>query len=166
LINKVIVELDSIDEKILSILQEDATCPIQEIADQVGLTNNPCWRRVKRLEEKGVIDRRVAILNPKLIGLSTTAFVTIRIDAHSQEWLEQFAECIQQIPEIVECHRMTGDEDYLLKIIVRNLEHYDDVYRRLISQISGLTDVSSTFSMEELKYGSIVNVGTAYPKQK
>lgn len=155
------IEIDSIDAKILSILQVDATQSIQDIANQIGLTNNPCWRRIKRLEVSGVIERRAALINPQLIGLSTTAFVTLRIDTHATQWLEKFSHCIAQIPEIIECHRMTGDVDYLLKIIVRDLEHYDQVYRRLISQVPGLSDVSSTFSMEQLKRDAIIDVTTS-----
>lgn len=155
------IEIDDIDRKIIGILQNDATLSIQDIADQIDLTNNPCWRRIKHLEDKGVIERRVAIINPKLIGLGTTAFVSIRIDAHSGDWLKKFAECIEQIPEIIECHRMTGDTDYLMKIVVRDLEHYDGVYQRLISHVPGLTDVSSTFSMEQLKMGTVIDTSTA-----
>ena len=158
---KKILELDAIDAEILSILQADATQSIQDIANQIGLTNNPCWRRIKRLEERGVIERRAAIINPKIIGLSSTLFVSIRVDTHEGQWLEKFAHCINQIPEIIECHRMSGDVDYLLKVIVRDLEHYDQVYRRLISQISGLRDVSSRFSMEELKHGTAIDVITS-----
>ena len=156
-----ILEIDAIDVEILNILQADATQSIQDIANQIGLTNNPCWRRIKRLERCGVIERRAAIINPKIIGLSTTLFVNIRIDTHEGQWLEKFAHCINQIPEIVECHRTSGDIDYLLKVIVRDLDHYDQVYRRLISQISGLRDVSSIFSMEELKHGKAINVITS-----
>jgi Lrp/AsnC family transcriptional regulator len=158
---KKILELDAIDAEILSILQADATQSIQDIANQIGLTNNPCWRRIKRLEERGVIERRAAIINPKIIGLSSTLFVSIRVDTHEGQWLEQFAHCINQIPEIIECHRISGDVDYLLKVIVRDLEHYDQVYRRLISQISGLRDVSSRFSLEELKHGTAIDVITS-----
>jgi len=154
------IEIDAIDCKIIGILQVDSTQSIQAIAHQIGLTNNPCWRRIKRLEDFGVIERRAAIINPKLIGLGTTAFVSIRIDAHEASWLKKFARCIDQIPEIVECHRMTGDIDYLLKIIVSDLEHYDKVYRRLISDIPGLTDVSSTFSMEQLKQGTVIDASS------
>ena len=155
------IEIDDIDRKIIGILQADATLSIQDIADQIGLTNNPCWRRIKRLEDKGIIERRVAIINPKLIGLGTTAFVSIRTDTHSGDWLKKFADCIEQIPEIIECHRMTGDVDYLMKIVVRDLEHYDAVYQRLISHVPGLTDVSSTFSMEQLKMGTVIDTSTA-----
>lgn len=157
------IELDNIDIGIIGILQLDATRSIQDIADSVGLTNNPCWRRIKRLEEKGVIERRVAVINPRAIGLGTTAFVTIRIDSHSGDWLAKFASAIDEIAEIVECHRMTGDVDYLLKIMVRDLEHYDSVYQNLIRKVPGLTDVSSTFSMEQLKRDGSINAATAEP---
>lgn len=155
------VELDKIDRNIIGILQRDATVSVQDIAGQVGLTNNPCWRRIKRLEEQGVIERRVAIVNPKAIGLGITAFVSIRIDSHNQQWLTSFADSIEQISEIIECHRMTGDVDYLLKVLVRDLEHYDNVYQELITRVSGLSGVSSTFSMEQLKRETVVDVATA-----
>ena len=156
-----IIELDSKDIKILSILQKDATRSIQDISNEVGLSNNPCWRRIKRLEEGGVIERRAAIVNPRLVGLGTTAFVNIRINTHDQLWLEKFANCIAAIPEVVECHRMSGDIDYLLKIIVSDLEHYDRVYQRLITNVPGLSDVSSAFSMEQLKHGDVIDAATA-----
>lgn len=127
--------------------------PIQQIADQVGLSVNPCWRRIKLLEEAGVIERRVALVNAAKVGLSMTAFVTIRTNQHNQTWLEAFARGVQRIPEIIECHRMSGDIDYLLKIVVRDIAHYDRVYQKLISEVPGLSDVSSTFSMERLKHG-------------
>jgi len=151
------MKLDNIDQKILRLLQNDATISVQDIAAEVGLTNNPCWRRIKRLEEQGVIEKRVAVVNPKAIGLAITAFVTIRIDHHSGEWLASFANCIDAIPEIVECHRMTGDVDYLLKVLIRDLEHYDKVYQSLIASVPGLKDVSSTFSMEQLKQCTVVD---------
>ncbi|MEM7360048.1 MAG: Lrp/AsnC family transcriptional regulator [Pseudomonadota bacterium] len=155
-----VIELDSIDKEIISILQSDSTKSIQFIAEQVGLSNNPCWRRIKRLEDEGLIERRVAIINPRVIGLGTTAFVSIKIDQHEGGWLEKFATCVEQIPEIVECHRMAGEVDYLLKIIVRDLEHYDRVYRRMINDIPGLSDVSSTFSMEQLKHRTAIDVAS------
>lgn len=151
-----IVDLDSIDRRILDILQRDASLSIQQIADQVGLSSNPCWRRIRRLEDQGVIERRVAIVNAAALGLGVTAFVTIRTSDHSPEWLARFASGIQSIREIVECHRMSGDIDYLLKVIVRDIAHYDDVYRRMIAAVPGISDVSSTFSMERLKERTVV----------
>lgn len=151
-----IVELDATDRQILRILQVDATRPIQEIAEQVSLTTNPCWRRIKRLESTGVISRRAAIVDPTRIGLGTTAFVAVRTDKHTKEWLAAFKDTICNIPEIVECHRMTGDIDYLLKILVQSLTHYDEVYQKLLDTVPDLSDVSSMFSMERLKSDGVI----------
>lgn len=158
--NDDLIELDAIDKNILNILQLDATQSIQTIANQVGLSNNPCWRRIKRLEEVGVIERRSAIVNRQLIGLGTTAFVSIRIDSHNSKWLKQFAASIERMPEILECHRMAGHVDYLLKIAVKDLKHYDKVYQRLVADVPGLIDVSATFSMEAMKSGVVIDAST------
>jgi Lrp/AsnC family transcriptional regulator len=155
------VELDAKDIKILNILQEDSTLSVQAISNEIGLTNNPCWRRIKRLQESGVIERNTIAINRKLIGLGTTAFVTLRIDNHNIEWLDRFAKCINEMSEVIECHRMTGDVDYLLKIAVRDLNHYDAVYQKLVAKVPGLNDVSSTFSMEEIKLGAIIDASTS-----
>lgn len=152
------MELDSIDWRILDVLQEDASLSIQAIGDRVGLSTNPCWRRIRRLEESGVIARRVALLDPVHVGLPTTVFVTIRTTRHDPEWLAAFAGGIAAIPEITECHRMAGEVDYLLKLSVRDIAHYDRIYQRLIAVVPGLNDVSSTFSMEAMK------VTTALPR--
>lgn len=154
------IELDAKDIKILNILQEDSTLSVQAISNEIGLTNNPCWRRIKRLQESGVIERNTIAINRKLIGLGTTAFVTLRIDNHNVEWLDRFAKCINEMSEVIECHRMTGDVDYLLKIAVKDLNHYDAVYQKLVAKVPGLNDVSSTFSMEEIKSGAIIDTGT------
>lgn len=146
-----IIELDSIDKNIIELLQRDATLSVTAVAEQVGLSNNPCWRRIKRLEAEGVIVGRVAVIDPRVLGLHTTVFVSIRIDSHSEDWLREFSRSLRTIPEIIECHRMTGDVDYLLKVLVKDLPHYDAVYQRLIKSVPGLVDVSSNFSMEQLK---------------
>ena len=151
-----IVELDPTDRKILGILLRDASRPISDIADAVGLTTNPCWRRIKRMEEQRVITGRVVLVDPAMLGLTLTSFVTIKTDRHDKEWLGKFAKAVDRIPEIVECHRMTGDVDYLLKITVRDIAHYDAVYQRLLELIPSLSDVTSTFSMETLKRTSII----------
>ncbi len=148
---KIKIELDAKDLRILRLLSQDATLSIQQLAGEVGLSNNPCWRRVKRLEEEGVIVSRVAVLDPVKLGYAATAFVSIRIKSHDVNWLTTFKEVVETIPEIVECHRMAGDTDYLLKVIIRDLSHYDQVYQSLISQVPGLSDVSSSFSMELMK---------------
>ena len=159
---KELVELDPIDRKILGILQQDCTRPIKEIAEAVGLSNNPCWRRIKRLEDKGVIRQRVALIDPSIIGLGLTAFVTVRTDQHTKEWLDAFKRAVQKIPEIIACDRMSGDIDYLLRVVVHDIEHYDNVYQRLIRIVPGLSDVSSTFSMEKMKQGPAIDVSRVY----
>lgn len=156
------MEIDDIDKKILSILQTDATLSIQDISDQVGLTTNPCWRRIKRLENNGIITGRVALVDPAALGLGMTAFVRIHTDKHTKNWLETFKSSVRRIPEIVECHRMTGDVDYLLKVMVRDLAHYDQVYQRLLDYVPDLKDVSSSFSMERLKDKQIIDVGAVF----
>ncbi|MBV8684277.1 MAG: Lrp/AsnC family transcriptional regulator [Caulobacteraceae bacterium] len=153
-----IADLDSIDRKILGIIQEDCTLSVQQLAERVGLSANPCWRRVKRLEAEGVIRSRVAVLDPQALGLALTAFVAIRTNRHDADWLAAFAAAVARIPEIVEAHRMSGDVDYMLKVLVADIAHYDRVYRRLIAAVPGLIDVSSTFSMERLKSGPQVDV--------
>ena len=142
--------IDSVDVDILRELQSDASRSVQEIADVVGLSQNPCWRRIKRLESEGVIQRRVAILDPVRLGRRLTVFVSIRTNRHNDEWLERFAEGVARIPEIVEIHRMSGDVDYLLKVIVADIAEYDRIYKLLISAVD-LSDVSSSFAMETIK---------------
>ncbi|MEM7493422.1 MAG: Lrp/AsnC family transcriptional regulator [Pseudomonadota bacterium] len=152
-----ILELDDIDRSILRIIQNDATRSIQDIADEVGLSNNPCWRRLKRMEENGVIKRRAAIIDADKVGLAATVFVMVRTKRHDTKWLATFAKGVRKLPEIIECHRMSGDIDYLLKVKVRDISHYDAVYQRLISLVPELGDVSSAFSMERLKEGTAID---------
>lgn len=154
------MQLDAIDWAILDVLQSDASLPLQAVGERVGLSTNPCWRRIKRLEEAGVIARRVALLDPAKVGLPTTVFVAIRTARHDREWLAAFAQGIAAIPEITECHRMAGEVDYLLKLSVRDIAHYDRIYQRLIAEVPGISDVSSSFSMEALK------VTTALPRPR
>jgi len=149
--NDVSAQLDAIDWAILRVVQEDAALPVHEVGDRVGLSSNACWRRIKRLEESGVIARRVALLDPARLGLATTVFVAIRTNRHDPDWLEAFSRGVAGIDEITECHRMAGDVDYLLKLTVRDIAHYDRIYRKLIASVPDLSDVSSSFSMERLK---------------
>ena len=144
-------QLDSIDWAILGVLQHDASIPIHEVGDRVGLSSNACWRRIKRLEDSGIITRRVALLDPVKLGLATTVFVAIRTNRHDPAWLEAFSKGVAAIEEISECHRMAGDVDYLLKIVVRDIAHYDRIYRKLIAAVPDIADVSSSFSMEQMK---------------
>ncbi|PIO98549.1 putative DNA-binding transcriptional regulator with homology to Lrp [uncultured Pleomorphomonas sp.] len=143
--------LDRLDRKILSILQEDATIPVAEVAKRVGLSTTPCWRRIQKLEEDGVILRRVALLDPRSVNTKVTVFVSIVTNQHSEEWLRRFAELIREFPEVVEFYRMSGQVDYLLRVVVPDIEAYDAFYKRLIAKIE-ISDVSSAFAMEQIKY--------------
>jgi Lrp/AsnC family transcriptional regulator len=143
--------LDRMDRKILEILQRDCTLPVAEIGKQIGLSTTPCWRRIQKLEEMGVIQRRVAVLDPKKINVGVTVFVSITTSRHTQEWLERFHEALRDLPEVVEFYRMSGQVDYLLRVVVPDIERYDAFYKKLISKIE-LSDVSSSFAMEQIKY--------------
>ena len=143
--------VDRLDRKILQILQEDATVPVAEIGRRVGLSTTPCWRRIQKLEEDGVIIGRVALLDPRKVNTKVTAFISITTNQHNEEWLKRFAEVIQDLPEVVEFYRMAGQVDYLLRVVVPDIAAYDAFYKRLIGKIA-LTDVSSSFAMEQIKY--------------
>ena len=144
-------KLDALDRQILGLLQEDASLPIQQIADQVGLSVNPCWRRIRRMEADGIIRGRVAIVDPEKVGLALTIFVRVKTREHSAAWAKTLAEVIASMDEISECHRIGGDVDYLLKVTVPDIAGYDRVYKELIARVPNLTDVSALFSMERLK---------------
>ena len=143
--------MDGFDRKILNCLQRDAAMPLSEIAEQVGLSSTPCWRRVQNLEKAGIIAERVAILDPAKLNVGVTVFVAVKTGQHSQEWLEAFARHVDSIQEVMEFYRMSGDVDYMLRVVVPDIAAYDAVYKRLIG-IGGLSDVSSTFAMERIKY--------------
>lgn len=143
--------MDRLDRKILRLLQEDATLAVADIAKKVGLSTTPCWRRIQKLEEDGIIKRRVAVLDPVKINARVTVFVSVRTSSHSHEWLKRFAEVVQDFPEVVEFYRMSGDIDYLLRVVVPDIAAYDAFYKRLISKIE-IRNVSSSFAMEQIKY--------------
>jgi Lrp/AsnC family transcriptional regulator len=142
--------LDSIDIGILTVLQKDASRSIAEIAEDVHLSQNACWRRIKRLEEEGVIKKRVALLDPEKLGVGVTVFVSVRAGEHTEKWLESFTSAVRKMPEVIEFYRMAGDVDYLLKLQVANIAAYDRVYKSLI-RAAKLMDVSAAFAMEEMK---------------
>ena len=144
-------KLDALDRQILGLLQQDASLPIQQIADTVGLSVNPCWRRIRRMEADGIIRGRVAIVDPEKVGLALTIFVRVKTREHSAAWAKTLAEVIASMDEISECHRIGGDVDYLLKVTVPDIAGYDRVYKELIARVPNLTDVSALFSMERLK---------------
>jgi Lrp/AsnC family transcriptional regulator len=145
------IVLDQIDRRILRELQADATVPIAELAERVGLSQTPCWKRVKRLTDGGVIERRVAILDRDRLDLGLVVFVSIRTSRHDEDWLNAFAKGAAGLPEVVEFYRMSGETDYLLKVVVRDIAAYDAFYKRLIAA-APLQDVSSSFAMEQIKF--------------
>lgn len=156
--------MDAIDRNILARLQENAAQPMAEIARKVGLSVTPCWRRIQRLEETGVIRKRVALLDGKKVGVPMSVFVALRTNQHNAEWLAEFAHGISAMPEVVEFYRMSGEVDYMLRVVVANMNAYDAFYRRLISEVQ-LTDVSSSFAMEEIKFTTALPMDAAPPPQ-
>ncbi|MDX1514652.1 MAG: Lrp/AsnC family transcriptional regulator [Gammaproteobacteria bacterium] len=143
--------MDAIDRKILACLQESATLPVAEIAERVGLSTTPCWRRIQNMEKKGVIRKRVALLDREHLNLGVDVFVAIRTNQHNVEWLDKFASAVSGFPEVVEFYRMSGEIDYLMRVVVPDIAAYDAFYKRLIQQVS-IADVSSSFAMERIKY--------------
>ena len=152
--------MDKIDRKILTLLQTDATIPLGRIAETVGLSTTPCWRRIQKLEESGVIRRRVALLDPDKLNLGVTIFVAIRTAQHSEEWLTQFRQATEGIPEILEIYRLSGAIDYLMKVVVPDIKAYDEVYKRLIRRIE-ISDVTSMITMETVHESSALPLGYA-----
>jgi Lrp/AsnC family transcriptional regulator len=150
--------LDKIDRQILAFLQQDASVPIQQIAERVGLSVNPCWRRIRQMEQAGVIASRVALVNPEKVGLGLTVYVRVKTREHSADWARRLNEVIAAMPEILECHRIGGDVDYLLKVVVENMAGYDRTYKELIERLPSLADVSALFSMERLKSTSALPI--------
>ena len=146
-----LLKLDSTDRKLLALLQEDAGRQVAELAEAVGLSQTPCWRRVQRLRDAGVITRNVALLDRHKVNVGVTVFVSVRTNTHTQAWFDQFRATVEAIPEVVEFYRMSGDIDYLLRVVVPDIGAYDKVYKRLIAGTQ-LFDVSSSFAMEELKF--------------
>ena len=148
--------MDATDRKILAILQDDASLSVADVAARVNLSQTPCWRRIQKLTDSGVITKRVALVDPDALGLGLTVFVEIETGDHSQEWLGKFAAAIKEMPEVMEIYRMAGDVDYMLRITVPNMAAVDTFYQRLISLVP-LKNVTSRFAMERVKYT------TAYP---
>ncbi|WP_208452573.1 Lrp/AsnC family transcriptional regulator [Burkholderia gladioli] len=143
--------IDHIDKAILTVLQEDSTLSVAEIADRVHLSTTPCWRRIQKLEQDGIIARRVALLDAEKLNVGVTVLVEIRTAQHTAAWLGRFCEVVAGIPEVIEVYRMSGHIDYLLKVVVPHIAAYDGVYKRLISELE-IFDVSSSFSMETIKH--------------
>jgi Lrp/AsnC family transcriptional regulator len=142
--------MDATDTKILMLLQEDASISIAELAQRVNLSQTPCWKRIQRLETAGVIEKRVALVNPEKVGLGLTVFVSIEISDHSGQWLQRFAEFVSALPEVMEFYRMAGDVDYMLRVAVPDMAAYDRFYQRLVEAVP-LKNVTSRFAMQRVK---------------
>ena len=149
--------MDAIDKKILVVLQEDASLSVADIGQRVGLSSTPCWKRIQKLEAEGVIQKRVALVDPDKIGLSITVFVSIETSDHSQAWLDRFAALVSAMPEVMEFHRMAGDVDYMLRVVVADMQSYDAFYKRLIAAVT-LKNVTSRFAMEKIKSMTVLPI--------
>jgi Lrp/AsnC family transcriptional regulator len=143
--------MDKLDKKILEQLQKNGGLTAAELADRIGLSKAPCWRRIKRLEEEGIIKQTVALLDARALNLGTTVFVTLKTGNHSEAWFDKFVKAVRDIPEVTEIHRMSGDVDYLMRIVVPDIDAYDVVYKRLIASVE-FQDVSASFALETIKY--------------
>ena len=143
--------MDSIDRKILNLLQADAGLTVKQIAEQIPLSVTPCWKRIQKLEEQGYIRARVALLDPTMINANVTVFVAIKTDQHTTEWIERFARAVSDMPEVMEIYRMSGEVDYLMRVAVSSIEAYDRFYKKLVDRIE-LSNVTSSFAMEQMKY--------------
>jgi Lrp/AsnC family transcriptional regulator len=142
--------MDRTDRRILDLLQQNGALTAAEIGDRVGLSKVPCWRRIQRLQETGVIRHTVALLDPKALNVGTTVFVTVKTAHHSEVWFKQFVSALNEIPEVIEIYRMSGDVDYLMRIVVPDIDAYDKVYKKLIASVE-LLDVSASFVIETIK---------------
>jgi len=153
-----IQRMDAIDRKILAVVQEDASLSVAEIGQRVGLSSTPCWKRLQKLEAEGVITGRVALIDPEKIGLGITVFVSVETGDHSQDWLTKFAALVSAMPEVMEFYRMAGDVDYMLRVVVRDMQSYDAFYKKLIAAIP-LKNVTSRFAMERVKSTTALPIG-------
>jgi Lrp/AsnC family transcriptional regulator len=149
--------MDAIDRKILAVVQQDASLSVAEIGQRVGLSSTPCWKRLQRLEADGIIAGRVALVDPDKVGLGITVFVSVETGDHSQEWLKRFAETVGAMPEVMEFYRMAGDVDYMLRVVVRDMQDYDGFYKRLIGTVA-LKNVTSRFAMERIKSTTVLPI--------
>jgi Lrp/AsnC family transcriptional regulator len=148
--------MDEIDRRLLELLQDDATLSIAQMADRVGLSPTPCWKRIQKLEKNGVIARHVAVVDPEQVGLGLAVFVSVEAGEHTPEWLHRFSTGVSAMPEVMEFYRMAGDVDYVLRVAVADMAEYDAFYKRLIAA-APMKNVTSRFAMERIKHT------TAYP---
>jgi len=145
------IKLDTIDLKILRLLQRDCDMNINQIGEMVGLSHTPCWRRIKKMEDAGIIDSRKCILNAEEVGLDVSIFVFVRLDTHSSEILENFEEATEQIPEIMQCYTMSGEFDYLLRVVVNSVREYEKTIKGKLLKLPNVGAMNSHFALNEIK---------------
>jgi Lrp/AsnC family transcriptional regulator len=143
--------MDAIDRKLLDLLQKNAEMTVQELSKEVHLSTTPCWKRINQLKKLGFINKTVSLVNRKRVGLNVTAIVFVTVNTHDPEKISIFADTIKEFPEVLECYRMSGEIDYLLKVIVSDIDSYDSFYKRLIEKVHFLK-VTSNFAIEEIKF--------------
>ncbi|WP_027858653.1 Lrp/AsnC family transcriptional regulator [Marinobacterium jannaschii] len=146
------MELDKIDRKILALIQQDASMSASEIAEQVNLSQPPCWRRIKRLEEAGFIQKRAGILNREQLGLNMVIYTEVKLSANGRQAVNEFQQHIQSFPEVTECYLMMGRIDFLLRIVTKDVASYERFYRDHLSLIPDIQEMNSTVAMSEVKY--------------
>jgi Lrp/AsnC family transcriptional regulator len=146
------VPLDAFDLKLLALLQADSSLSTAELAERVGLSQSPCWRRIHRLEQAGVIDRRVTLLNRKALGLNAHIFAQVKLSAHGRAHLQEFTETVRNIPEILDCYVLMGDIDFLLRIVTHDVEAYEKLFFEKLSQLPGVQEIKSSVALSEIKH--------------
>jgi len=144
--------LDDLDKKILTLLQQDATLPVNEIATRVGSSKSVCWRRIQRLQDEGIIKKRVTLIDQNKIGLDITLFAHVKMTAHGRKALTKFIDTIQEFNQVIECYTLMGNVDFLLKIVVKDIQEYEDLWLHSLSQIEGVQEISSSIAMTEVKH--------------
>ena len=152
------IKIDQTDRIILQALQENGELSIQELADLIHLSSTPCWRRVQKLQDSGVIRKHVALLDASKLNLNVSVFVHIKTRNHSAAWYTQFAERVANYPEVAEFYRMSGEYDYLMRVVVADIAAFDRFYKRLVEETPDLSDVTSSFAMEQIKYTTALPV--------
>lgn len=144
--------MDNIDRRILSELQENAGLPMQELGDRVGLSHTPCWRRVKRLEERGIVKRRVALLDAEQLDLAVNVFVNVSLRRHQENALNRFETAVQDVPEVVECYSVSGETDFLLRVVVADVTAYERLVKATLVHLPEVGNLTSTFALRQVKY--------------
>lgn len=155
------IELDAVDRRILGVMQEDARISNVDLAERVGISPSPCWRRVKALEEAGIIQRHVTLVDPAAVGLPVSVFVQVTLERQIEAALETFERTVLERPEVMECYLMTGDSDYLLRVVVADLAAYERFLMDHLTRINGVASINSSFALKQVKYRTALPVDLA-----